>query len=228
MDFFGSVSNSIYMTLIYEDRYQFLLDGLGTTLLLTFVSFLLGTALGCLFCAMMCSGKKPLKKLAYIITQFFIQIPALVLLMLCAYVVFVDVPLPVVAIAIFCFTLKTGSYMADIFYTAMTGVNPGEVEAARSLGMSKFQTFRKVQLPQAVRTALPLYRNQFIQTLQETSIVGYIAIQDLTYASEIISSRTLDPILSLLIITVIYLLTGVIVSSILKLFTREKHIKAVA
>ena len=227
MEFLETIGNSVYTALIYEDRYKFILSGYGTTLLLTFASFLLGTALGALFCAMMCSKSKGLRRVAGIITQFFIQIPTLVLLMICAYIIFVEAPFSVVVVAIIAFTIKTGSYMSDIFYSAMTSVNSGEVEAARSLGMSRLQTFGKVRFAQAVRFALPLYRNQFVQTLQETSVVGYIAIQDMTFASEVIAARTLDPFASLLVITVIYLLTGIIVSKLLNIFAREKHLEAV-
>lgn len=226
MTFFESLWSDIYQSLIYEDRYLFLLSGLATTMILTLSSFILGTLLGALFCFFLRSRLAWLRRLTKTITQLFIQLPSLVLLMLFVYVVFVQIPLSVLVLAIFGFTLKTASYMSDIFYTAVDSVDKGESEVSRALGMSAAQSFWFVTFPQAVRVAMPLYRNQFIQTLQETAVVGYIAIEDLTRASDVISSRTLKPMVSLIIISVIYILVGSIVSKLLSLISREKHLSA--
>ncbi|WP_082174696.1 amino acid ABC transporter permease [Flexilinea flocculi] len=222
-EFISYLQKMIYTSLIFENRYQFLLEGLGMTLLITVLAFLLGTTAAVVICYGKIRGKRALKKFLSGMTQFFIRIPCLVLLMVFSYVIFADVPMSAVVVAVIVFSLKASSSMSDLFYTAIITVNPGEGEAARSLGLSRMQTFMHVIFPQAVKAALPLYKNQFIATLQETSIVGFLAIQDLTRASSIIASRTLDPLISLFIITVSYFLIGWTASFLLSFFEKEKH-----
>jgi len=210
-----------YKTFIMEDRYTFFLNGLGVTLLLTFSSFLLGTALGVALCAAMRSRNTVLRRVAEAIKSFFVQLPTMVLLMIMVYVVFGRSALPVLVIVIVGLTLKAASYLAEIFDTALGTVQPGEVEAARTLGMTRWQAFRYVALPQTVAAALPLYQNQFVATMQETSVVGYLAVIDLTRASSIVSSRTLDAFLGLLTITLIYFLIGAAVKGIFRLLSAQ-------
>ena len=223
-EFLSYMQKMIYTSLIFENRYQFLLEGLGMTLLITVLAFLLGTTVAVILCYGKIRGNRPLKKCLSMMTQFFIRIPSLVLLMVFSYVIFADVPMSAVVIAVIVFALKASSYLCDLFYTAIVTVDPGEGEAARSLGLNRVQTFLHVIFPQAVKATLPLYKNQFIATLQETSIVGFLAIQDLTRASNIIASRTLDPLISLIIITVSYFLIGWLASFLFSFFEKEKHI----
>ena len=116
------------------------------------------------------------------------------------------------------------SYLADIFGTAVETVAPGEVEAARTLGMTRFQSFRYIILPQTVKTALPVYKNQFVSCLQETSVVGYLAIMDLTRASDVVSARTFDALFALLAVTLIYLIIGWVVGALINSADRKKHL----
>ena len=108
--------------------------------------------------------------------------------------------------------------------SALMTVSIGEIEAARTLGMNKRKTFFHVIFPQALTTALPLFKNQFISTLQETSIVGYLAIMDLTRASSIITSRTLDAFFGLICVSIMYLVIGYAGRSLLGLLGKRKHI----
>lgn len=211
--------NLFINTFIVDDRYLYFLNGLGITLLLTFSSFILGTALGVALCAAMRSKKALVRRTAGIIKSFFVQLPTMVLLMIMVYVVFGRSALPVLIIVIVGLTLKAASYLAEIFDTALSTVQPGEIEAARTLGMTRWQAFRLVALPQTVAAALPLYQNQFVATMQETSVVGYLAVIDLTRASSIVSSRTLDAFLGLLTITIIYFLIGAAVKGIFRLLS---------
>ena len=207
------------ITFVVEDRYLYFLNGLGITLLLTFSSFLLGTALGVALCAGMRSGNAAVRRVAGIIKSFFVQLPTMVLLMIMVYVIFGHSALPILAIVIVGLTLKAASYLAEIFDAALSTVQPGEIEAARTLGMTRWQAFRFVALPQTVAAALPLYQNQFVATMQETSVVGYLAVIDLTRASSIVSSRTLDAFVGLFTITVIYFLIGAAVRGLFHLAT---------
>ena len=214
----------LYATFIQEGRYRFFLSGLGTTLLLTFSSFLLGTALGVALCAAKRSRSAPARKIARIIMTFFVETPTMVLLMILVYVVFGSTALPVLWAVIIGLMLKEASYLAEIFGTALDTVAPGELEAARTLGMTRWQAFRLIALPQTVTAALPLYRNQFVATLQETSVVGYLAVVDLTRASTIVSSRTLDAFVGLLTVTLLYFLIGAAVKGLFRCITgRRRH-----
>ena len=213
----------LYATFIEEGRYRFFLNGLGTTLLLTFSSFLLGTALGVALCAAKRSNKTPTRKIARIIMTFFMETPTMLLLMIFVYVVFGNTALPILWAVIIGLTLKAASYLAAIFDSALDTVAPGELEAARTLGMTKWQAFRFIALPQTVTAALPLYQNQFVATLQETSVVGYLAVVDLTRASTIISSRTLNAFVGLFTVTLLYFLIGAVVKRVFRCLTARQH-----
>lgn len=222
--FFKDLFSLLYVTFIYEDRWKFFLEGFGMTLLLTLSAFILGSLFGALLCALKLSRRRWIRKISSVFVSLLVQLPTLVLLMIFVYIIFGSVPLSVVVIVIMGLTLKAGSYLADIFYSAVTSVEKGEIEAAHTLGMSKFQTFRYITLPQAVSSALPIYKNQFIITLQETAIVGYLAIVDLTRASDIVSARTLNAMFGLLVISVLYLLIGWAGNSLLSLLGHQKHL----
>lgn len=222
--FFEDLYNKIYVTFIHDSRWRFFVDGLWMTLLLTFASFILGTLVGALFCAMKLSRFKAVRKVAQWVSSLFVQLPTMVLLMFFVYILFVDSSLSVVIIVILGLSIKAGAYMADIFYSAIKTVNSGEAEAARTLGMSRVQSFIHVVFPQAVASAMPVYKNQFIITLQETSIVGYLAIQDLTRASNIVTSRTLDAFFGLIVISLLYLIIGWLACGLLDILSHKKHL----
>lgn len=213
-----------YLTFIQDNRWKYFFDGLLMTLLLTLSSFLLGTIIGALICRVRFSNSKVFKKIFEIVNGFLVQIPTLVLLMVMVYIVFGETSLSVVIIVIIGLTLKTGSYMSDIFYSAVEATNSGEAEAARALGMSKYQAFVYITLPQSIQNSLAVYKNQFITTLQETSVVGSLAIQELTKASSIVTSRTMDAFFGLISISVLYLLIGYVGMAVLNLLGRTKHI----
>ena len=213
-----------YVSFIFEDRYLYILNGLKTTVILTLGSFILGTLLALAFCALKRSKVKTVARIANIICNFFVQIPTMVLLMVFVYIIFGSSTLNILITVIIALTIKAAAFLAGIFYTAVETVNIGEIEAARTLGMSRRQAFFGVVFPQTVTTALPLFKNQFISTLQETSVVGYLAIMDLTRASSIITSRTMDAFFGLLCVSVIYLLIGYIGQTLLGLLGRRTHI----
>lgn len=211
-------------TFIVDNRWKYFLNGLLMTLLLTLSSFLLGTIIGAVICKIRFSKSKFFKKIIDIVNGFLVQIPTLVLLMVMVYIVFGQTSLSVIIIVIIGLTLKTGSYMSDIFYTAVEATNSGEAEAARALGMNKYQAFTYITLPQSIQNSLAVYKNQFILTLQETSVVGTLAVVELTNASSIVASRTMDAFFGLISISILYLLIGYAGTAILSLFGQTKHI----
>jgi len=212
-----------YTTFIYENRWQFFLDGFLMTLLLTFASFLGGTILGGILCGLRMIPQKGVQKAVKWLVNLLVQLPTLVLLMVFVYLVFSDTGLSVVLIVIFGLMLKCGAYLSEIFYTAIQGVNEGQAEAARSLGMTKLQAFLHITFPQSLESAVPIYKNQFIISLQETSLVGTLAVQDITKASNIVTSRTLDAFFGLIFISVVYLLIGLVCTRLLGLLSNRKH-----
>ncbi len=223
-EFFDNIKTQFYVTFVYENRWTIFLDGLWMTLLMTFSSFILGTLIGVLLCRLKLSKIKWVRRITNLFTSVLIQIPTLVLLMLFVYVVFGSGAMPVLISVIIGLTFKTASYMADIFYSSVEKVAKGEIEAARTLGMTRFQAFWNIVMPQTIKTALPVYKNQFISCLQETSVVGYLAIVDLTRASDIVSSRTFDALFALLAVTIIYLFIGWGVSALLNFTEKKKHL----
>jgi len=213
-----------YTTFIYEDRWKIFASGLLMTLILTFASFLLGSLIGAIFCALRLKENKIVTKVLAVVNGFLVQIPTLVLLMIFLYIVFSGAGLSTVIVCIIGLTLKTGAYLSDIFYNAIISVDPGEIEAARALGMSKTQAFLKVTLPQAVNNGISIYQNQFVISLQETSIVGSLAVEELTKASSIVTSRTLDAMFGLICISIVYILIGAIGSKLFGLLNKQKHL----
>ena len=225
-DLIAYIKDAVYFSLIFEDRYQLILSGLQITLILTIVSFALGTLLGMLLCAGMGSRYPALRQISRGLTGMLVKLPPLVLLMLFAYLILSGTGLGAVTIAIITFTCKSSAHLAEIFRSAVDSVAHGEVEAARTLGFSKRQAFFKVVFPQAVSQAMPLYKTQFILTMQDTSVVSLLAIPDLSRSVTIITSRTLDPIITLAITTIVYLVLGILANALLGRADRQKRIRS--
>ena len=224
MELIEYIKKAIYINLIYEDRYELILSGLKATLILTIVSFVAGTLLGMAFCAGKGSRNRVVRTVCRLFTQLMVKLPPLVLLMIFAYLIFVNSSLTPVAIAVVTFTLKCASHLAEMFRTAVDSVSPGEVEAARTLGYSKRQAFFRVVFPQALHQVMPLYKTQFVLTMQDTSVVSLLAIEDMSRAVTVISSRTMDPVAALVITSIVYLLLGFIANRMLSLADRSKHL----
>lgn len=157
-----------YMTFVFDDRYLYFVKGLKTTIILTLGSFLCGILLAFGLCALKRSKHKAVQAVVNVVCNFFVQIPSMVLLMIFVYIIFGSSGLNIIITVIIALTIKAAAFLSEIFFTAVETVDPGEVEAARTLGLSKRQTFFRVVFPQSLMTALPLFKNQFISTLQET------------------------------------------------------------
>lgn len=224
MELIEYIKKAIYINLIYEDRYELILSGLKATLILTIVSFVAGTLLGMAFCAGKGSRNRVVRTVYRLFTQLMVKLPPLVLLMIFAYLIFVNSSLTPVAIAVVTFTLKCASHLAEMFRTAVDSVSPGEVEAARTLGYSRRQAFFRVVFPQALHQVMPLYKTQFVLTMQDTSVVSLLAIEDMSRAVTVISSRTMDPVVALVITSIVYLLLGFIANRMLSLADRSKRL----
>ncbi len=201
-DFFTELKASFNRTFIREDRWKLIVEGLGVTLLISVASAIFGTVLGFGVCLMRMSKLKLLNVPAKVYIRLLQGTPMVVLLMILYYLVFGDVA-PVL-VAIIGFSINLAAYVSEMMRTGIEAVDRGQIEAARALGFSAVEAFRLITLPQAARHFLPVFKGEFISLVKTTSIVGYIAIQDLTKMSDIIRSRTYEAFFPLIITAAIY------------------------
>ena len=203
--FFSGIKKSFHNNLVLEDRYKLVLDGLKVTVIISILAAILGTILGGVICSMRMSASRFISSFAKVYIAFFRGTPVLVLLMIIFYVVFASVHISPVLVAVIAFGLNFAAYAAEIFRTSINSIGKGQKEAGIAGGFTRTQTFTHIILPQAMRHALPVYKGEFISMVKATSVVGYIAVQDITRVSDIIRSRTFDAFFPLLVATVIYL-----------------------
>lgn len=124
-------------------------------------------------------------------------------------------------VAVIAFGLNSGAYVAEIIRAGIQAVDKGQMEAGRSLGLSKNQTMTHIILPQAVKNILPAYVNEFVVLIKETAIVGYIAVEDLTKAGDIIRSRTFDAFVPLITVALIYLVMTMLLTKLFQYVERR-------
>ena len=202
--FLQRVADSFQANLVREGRYRLILDGLRTTVLIALLATLVGTVLGAAICFMRMSSRAVLRVPAQLYIAVLRGTPVLVVLMLVFYVVFASVDISPVLVAVLAFGMNFAAYAAEIFRSGIEGVDKGQSEAGLAMGFTPVQTFGYVVLPQTVRRILPVYKGEFISLVKMTSIVGYIAVQDLTKASDIIRSRTFDAFFPLVMVALLY------------------------
>ncbi|MDD2736856.1 MAG: ABC transporter substrate-binding protein/permease [Desulfuromonadaceae bacterium] len=219
--FLKTIATSFQSNIIQEKRYLLLWDGLKTTVIISVLATIFGTLLGALICFMRMSKKVLLNLPAKIYISILRGTPLLVLLMLIFYVVFASINISAVLVAVIAFGMNFAAYSAEIFRTGIEGVDKGQTEAGISLGFTKVTTFLNIILPQTVRRILPVYKGEFISLVKMTSIVGYIAVQDLTKASDIIRSRTFDAFFPLVMVAILYFLISWILMQALEYLERK-------
>ncbi|MCG2729450.1 MAG: ABC transporter substrate-binding protein/permease [Acetobacterium sp.] len=202
--FFGSIQESYNKTFIVEDRYKLVLEGLWTTIVISMLSLLFGSILGAVICAMRKSRSKLLSGIAIVYIRLIQGVPIVLTLMILYYILFASVDIDPILIAVVGFSINFAAYSAEIFRTAIDATDKGQLEAAYALGFTKVSSFFKVTLPQALRHILPIFKGEFISMVKMTSVVGYIAIQDLTKMTDIIRSRTFDAFFPLFVTAFIY------------------------
>lgn len=222
--FWQGIRSGLEKNLVKENRWKLITSGLWETLKITLLSILLGSILGIGVCAMARSRRKWLRKVAAVYNWFMAGIPMLVLLLILFYVVFAGSALNPTAVAVVAFALSFASGASGVYGTSLDAIPRGQTEAGLALGFTRLQTFTHIVLPQALKRGLPLYKGQCISILKGTSIVGYISIQDLTRAGDIIRGRTYDALLPLLIVTVIYFLLVWLLGALIMLATPKKQV----
>ena len=218
---------SFYDNLIAEDRYRMILDGLQVTLLITLCAALLGTLLGGLVCWMRMSRRRWLQQVAKVYIDLMRGTPVLVLLMLMYYVVMAPLDATGIVVAVVTFAMNTAAYISEMLRTTIQGIDRGQTEAGLALGFTPRQTFFKIVLPQVVKAVMPVYQGEVISLLKGTSIVGYIAVADMTRASDLIRSRTFDAFFPLIVTAIIYFLMAWLIGLLLQSLVQRKRAKAI-
>ncbi len=221
--FLQGVKEGFYNNLIKEDRWKLIVDGLWNTVLISVFSILLGTLIGVGICAMRMGNGTFLQNTAKGYIALVRGIPVLVLLMILYYVVFAQFGVTAVAVAILTFALNFAANAAEMFRSGLESIDPGQKRAGIAMGFTGFQTFRYIILPQTVKRVLPVFKGEAISLVKTTSVVGYIAVADLTKASDIIRSRTFDAFFPLIVITIIYFVLAWLLGKALDLIGKNNR-----
>ena len=216
---FEKLKADFILNFVQGNRWRYLVNGLGTTLLITLLACLLGIAIGVVIAMVRSTydktaegARKTLGRRLFGIANGFCRVyltvlrgtPVVVQLMIIYFVIFAssDNGTLVAALA---FGLNSGAYVAEIVRGGIMSIDNGQFEAGRSLGFNYVQTMRFIVIPQVIKNVLPSLANEFIALLKETSVAGYVAVADLTKGADIIRSRTYSPFMPLIAVALIYL-----------------------
>lgn len=222
--FFLQWGQQLHDTFILEDRYMMLVDGLKNTMIITLGALVIGVVLGAIIAIIKYCGDgvpfmKPLCKLCDLYTTVIRGIPVVVVLLIFYFVILKSSDGIVVGIVTF--GINSSAYMAELMRSGIGAVDPGQMEAGRSLGMSNLQTTWKIILPQAMKNILPAIGNEMIALLKETSVAGYVAVADLTRAGNLIRNNTYDAVNPLMVVALTYLALVVILTKLLGILERR-------
>ena len=211
-------------TFIEDNNYMYILKGLGNTLLITLGALLIGVVLGGLIAVAKyySEGNPKLKivdKLCDLYTTVIRGIPITVLLLIFYLIILVTAA--DLTVAILAFGINSGAYMAELIRSGINAVDKGQMEAARSLGLSKGQAMAKVIMPQAIKYILPAIGNECIALLKETSVAGYVAVVDVTKAATNIRNKTYDAVNPIILLALIYLVMVIALTRLLAAMERR-------
>lgn len=214
---------------IEDNRWHFITDGLIVTLKVTILALIIGTIIGMLLAIIRCAHDQqdaqdlkgirhlPLK-LANLLAKLYITVirgtPALVQLLIMYFIIMVSCRSKV-TVAVITFGINSGAYVAEIFRGGIMAVDKGQMEAGRSLGLGYVSTMKSIILPQAFKSVLPSLVNEFIALIKETSICGYIGLNELTRGGDIIRGTTFDALLPLFAVAIIYLILVMGISALM-------------
>ena len=217
----------LHETFIVDDNYKMLLEGLGNTVLITLCALCIGVVIGSIIAVAKYYAEDN-KKLRFvnwlcdIYTTVIRGIPVTVLLLIFYFIIIVSDTEGIMT-AIVAFGINSGAYMAELIRSGINAVDKGQMEAARSLGLSRGQAMAKIIFPQAIKNILPAIGNECIALLKETSVAGYVTVVDLTRAANLIRTNTNDAINPLVLLALVYLLMVVIMTKLLSILERRLH-----
>lgn len=218
--------NRFVLNFVLDDQWKYIADGLGVTLKVTLFAGIVGVIIGFLI-AIVRSAHDKMGKLKFLnlLCSLYLTVirgtPVVVQLLIIYFVVFGSVKIDKTLVAIMAFGINSGAYVAEIFRSGIMSIDVGQFEAGRSLGFNYSQTMWYVIMPQALKNVLPALCNEFIALLKETSVAGYIALQDLTKGGDIIRSRTYDAFMPLIAVALIYLILVVLFTKLVQILERR-------
>lgn len=211
---------------ITDNRWKYLWNGLGVTLQITLGALIIGVVLGFLVAAIRATHDKTGKlKFLDVLARIYLTVirgtPVVVQLLITYFVILAPLGVNEILVAVCAFGINSGAYVAEIVRAGIMSIDNGQFEAGRSLGFNYIQTMWYIILPQALKNVLPALCNEFIVLLKETSVSGYVALQDLTKGGDIIRGRTFDAFLPLIAVALIYLVIVMILTKLVSLLERK-------
>lgn len=221
-----SFIDSFKQNFIEADRWKYLTSGLANTMIITFFAVILGMVLGFIVAIVRCTYLKTGKmKIGNALCRIYLTVirgtPVVVQLLIIYFVVFASVNISKTVVAVIAFGINSGAYVAEIVRGGIMSIDNGQMEAGRSLGLNYSRTMWLIIMPQALRTVLPALANECIVLLKETSVAGYIALNDLTKGGDQIRSQTFSPFLPLIAVAVIYLVIVMFLSFLVNKLERR-------
>lgn len=226
---FAGLGDELYQSLVEKNRYLYIVIGLKNTLLITVFAVLIGVFLGTIVALVrVAHAENPARlKFANGLCSLYVTIirgtPVVVQLMIMYYIILYPTNLNDITAAILAFGINSGAYVAEVVRSGIQSIDRGQTEAGRSLGLSRKTTMVKIIFPQALKNVLPAIGNEFIALLKETSVAGYIGIQDLTKGGDIVRSTTYLRFTPLILTALIYLVIVIALSALLTRFERRLH-----
>ena len=216
--------DKLHETFIEGERYLWLIDGLKNTIIITLCALFIGVLIGTVIATTkyFCEGNKKLRIFSWLCdtyTTVIRGIPITVLLLAFFYIILVSAD--GVTVAIIAFGINSGAYMAELIRGGINAVDKGQMEAARSLGLSKGQAMAKIIFPRAIKNILPAIGNECIALLKETSVAGYVAIVDITRAATNIRNKTFDAVNPIILLALIYLVIVVGMTKLLAVLEKR-------
>jgi len=223
---FEELKAQFILNFITDDRWMSLVRGLVVTLKITFFAVILGFVLGFSVAIVrdVYENTKKLKVLNFLCNVYLTVIrgtPVVVQLLIIYFVIFSSIKIDKSIAAVLAFGINSRAYQAEIFRSGINSIPKGQMEAGRSLGFNYRQTMVNIIMPQAIKNVLPTLGNEFIVLMKETSVAGYIALEDLTKAGDIIRSRTYSAMMPFLAVALLYLIMVMFFSHLLKMFERR-------
>lgn len=224
--FFTRFQELFIQDFIEKDRWVYLKDGLLVTLQITFFAVIIGILIGFIIAIIRTTHDKTGKlKILNVFAKVYLTVirgtPIVVQLLIIYFIIFASVDIDKVLVACLAFGINSGAYVAEIVRGGINSIDEGQFEAGRSLGFNYFQTMVYIIMPQAFKNIVPSLANEFIVLLKETSVAGYIALEDLTKGGDIIRSQTYDAYLPLLGVAAIYLVLVLIFEKLVAILERR-------
>ncbi len=226
LEWFQNIGTRYYKAVFENGRYISYIEGIKTTLLVSLISVIIGILIGFIVAMIKQANKRTGRfKIINAICSLYVTVirgtPVYVQLLIFYYVIFASRGADAIIIGSLCFGINSGAYVSEIVRAGINAVDNGQMEAGRSLGLGSFHTMVTIIMPQAIKNILPALCNEFVVLVKETSIIGTIAVLDVTKVAQNIGARTYDYMPPLLFIAAIYLVIVTVLTRLIKIIERR-------